>query len=92
MATALFYVFLAIFAATAVVTLLGVTNKVSIKDTYLRVLLGTFLLELSVSVIALYQNVDFFGASATDFIEGLRHRAPDRRQTGRRAERVLQLG
>ncbi len=71
MATALFYVFLAIFAATAVVTLLGVTNKVSIKDTYLRVLVGAFLLELSVPVIALYQNVDFFGASATDFIEGL---------------------
>ena len=71
MAVALFVVFLTIFAATAGVTLLGVMGKVSIKNKYLRVLVGAFLLELSVPVIALYQNVDFFGASATEFIERL---------------------
>lgn len=71
MAIALFVVFLTIFAATAGVTLLGVMGKVAIKDTYLRVLVGAFLLELAAPVIALYQDVDFFGASATDFIEGL---------------------
>ena len=71
MAVALFVVFLTIFATTAGVTLLGVMGKVSIRDKYLRVLVGAFLLELSAPVIALYQDVDFFGASATDFIEGL---------------------
>ena len=56
MAVALFVVFLTIFAATAGVTLLGVMGKVSIKNKYLRVLVGAFLLELSVPVIVLYQD------------------------------------
>ncbi len=71
MITALFYVFLAIFAATAVVTLLGVTKILSIEDKYLKVLLGAFLLELAISVVGVYRSADFFGTSAADFIEAL---------------------
>ena len=41
---ALFYTFLAIFAATAVVTLLGVMGLVAITSGQLNALLGAFLL------------------------------------------------
>lgn len=58
---ALFYTFLVIFAATAVVTLLGVTGVFSIDSTQMNVLLGAFLVELAGAVIAIFKGAPFFG-------------------------------
>ncbi|MGZ6268760.1 MAG: hypothetical protein ACXWNR_09405 [Candidatus Limnocylindrales bacterium] len=57
---ALFYTFLAIFAATAVVTLLGIVHVVAIDDFYLKGLFGALLLELVGAVIGLYRATPFF--------------------------------
>jgi hypothetical protein len=46
------YVFLAIFALTAIVTLLGITEKVTIESFYLKGLFGALLLQLIAVVIA----------------------------------------
>jgi hypothetical protein len=56
----LFYVFMAIFLVTAIVTLLGVTGVVTIPETQLNMLLGAFLVELAGAVVALYRRTDFF--------------------------------
>jgi hypothetical protein len=50
------YVFLAIFALTAIVTLLGITEKVTIEPFYLKGLFGALLLELIAVVIAAGKN------------------------------------
>jgi hypothetical protein len=57
---ALFYTFLVIFAATAVVTLLGVVKVLPIEQENLRWLLGAFLIELAGAVIALFRGAPFF--------------------------------
>ena len=62
MKNALFYTFLAIFAATAAVTLLGITGVVAIDDFYLKGLFGALLIELVGAVIALYRATPFFQA------------------------------
>lgn len=56
----LFYTFLAIFAATALVTLLGLVGTLSIPPTQLTVLVGAFFVELAGAVIALFRRTDFF--------------------------------
>ena len=59
---ALFYTFLAIFAATAIVTLLGILRIVPIEQENLRWLLGAFLIELAGAVVALFRGAPFFRA------------------------------
>jgi hypothetical protein len=56
----LFYTFLGIFIATAVVTLLGITKVISIDDKYLTPLFSALLIELIGAVIAMYRGVNFF--------------------------------
>ena len=56
----LFYSFIAIFIATAVITLLGVVGVIEIPTTQLNMLLGAFLLELAAAVVALFRRTDFF--------------------------------
>jgi hypothetical protein len=56
----LFYSFMAIFVVTAIVTLLGATGAVTIRETQLNMLLGAFLVELAGAVVALYRRTDFF--------------------------------
>ncbi len=64
----LFYVFLTVFAITALVTLLGITQVITIKEVYLNKLFYALLLELIVPVITLFKNTEFFVKSATDKI------------------------
>jgi len=59
MKNALFYTFLAIFVATAAVTLLGITGAVAIDDFYLKGLFGALLLELVGAVVGLYKATPF---------------------------------
>lgn len=56
----LFYTFLAIFIATALVTLLGLIGAVSIPSVQLSLLVGAFFVELAGAVIALFRRTDFF--------------------------------
>ena len=58
----LFYAFLIIFAATSVITLLGVTNVIPIREGYLTALVGAFLIELAGAVIAIFKSADFFAS------------------------------
>lgn len=60
MKEALFYSFLSIFVATAILTLFGLTGHLRIRLGFLKALVASLLLELAVSVIALYRNTDFF--------------------------------
>jgi len=56
----LFFIILAVFIATTAVTLLGLTGYLTIKDEYLRGLVGAFLLESAAAVIAIVRTADFF--------------------------------
>jgi hypothetical protein len=56
----LFYTFLAIFVATAIVTLLGVTGVLRIADGYLTALVGAFLIESAGAVVAMFRTAEFF--------------------------------
>ena len=66
----LFYTFLLIFAATAGVTLLGITNKVTIDEFYLKGLFGALLIELTGAVIGFFKSAtkapDFFSEDSKD--------------------------
>lgn len=67
----LFYVFLAIFVATATVTLLGITKRINIDKEYLKPLFTALILEVVGAVIALFAAADFFGDSASSFTRTL---------------------
>src|SRR5262245_342038 len=69
---ALFYTFLVIFAATAIVTLLGVIKVLPIEQENLRWLLGAFLIELAGAVIALFRGAPFF-AGKEDVVTAMAH-------------------
>ncbi|ELV8627365.1 hypothetical protein QNF03_004098, partial [Vibrio cidicii] len=56
----LFYTFLYLFIATAVITLAGITRLIPIDDFYLKGLFYSLILELSGAVIFVYRKADFF--------------------------------
>jgi len=55
----LYYVFISVFVATALVTLLGITQVVQINDFYLKGLFGALLIELIGCVISLFRKTEF---------------------------------
>lgn len=58
----LFFTFWTIFVATAFITLLGITEVITIKDGYLGPLFGALIIELIGAVISLFRKADFFGS------------------------------
>lgn len=58
-----FYTFLAIFAATAALTLLGMADVVKIREGYLNALFTGLILELATVMIGLFRSTRFFGDS-----------------------------
>ncbi len=64
MKKALFYTFLAIFVATAVVTLLGIAGILDIRETYLDKLFYALIVELVGSVIGVFRRASFFSGPA----------------------------
>ena len=58
-----FYTFLAIFAATALLTLLGVADVVKIKEGYLNALFTGLILQLVAAIVGLFRSTRFFGDS-----------------------------
>ncbi len=56
----LFGTFISIFIATAAITLLGVINKLQVKDGYLNVLFTALILEVVVAVVGMYNGATFF--------------------------------
>lgn len=71
MKVALFYAFLLVFLATAVITLCGILEKCKIRETYLSGLYRALLLEVVAVVIALFATTDFFlsAKSATELTQ-----------------------
>lgn len=61
---ALFYAVIAVFLATAAVTLLGVTGTLAIRDRYLDVLFATLVVELATVVVGLFRANAWFGSGA----------------------------
>lgn len=66
MKQALFYMFLFVFGATAVVTLLGLTQMLPIKEGYLDKLFYLLIAESIAPVITLFKKTDFFGVTPQD--------------------------
>ncbi len=60
MKKALFYTFLFIYIATAIVTLLGLTPLLPIPVGYMRILLPALLVETAAALVALFKRTDFF--------------------------------
>ena len=58
--SALFYVVLLLFAATGIVTILGLVQKVSIEKKYLNALFAALILELVAALLYLFSNTNFF--------------------------------
>ena len=58
--SALFYVVLLLFAATGIVTLMGLVQKASIEKKYLNALFFALILELTAAVLYLFSNTAFF--------------------------------
>lgn len=67
----LFLVVIAIFLATAIVTLLGVAGRIRIEGKYLWPLVSGLLLENAAAVIFLFTATDFFNPSGMEFIKTL---------------------
>ncbi len=61
MKQALFWTFLSVFAATALITLLGITDLLAIDKEYLSKLFYLLILEAIAPVIALFKKTAFFG-------------------------------
>ena len=67
MKEALFWIFIAIFSLTAIITLLGITGVIkTIKDNYLNALFTALILEVIAAVVLLFQNTDFLTGSESD--------------------------
>ncbi len=56
----LFYTFITVFGATAVITLLGLVNLIDIDPNYLEKLFYLLIAEVIAPVIALFKKTDFF--------------------------------
>ena len=57
--TILFYIFTAIFSITAIITFLGITKKITIKNNYLNALFTAVILEVVAATIISYRQIDF---------------------------------
>lgn len=64
--SALFYVVLLLFAATGIVTIMGLVQKVSIEKKYLNALFSALILELIAAVLYLFSNTQFFDPTPSE--------------------------
>lgn len=63
----LFWIFIAIFSLTAVITLLGITGVIkTIKEKYLNALFTALILEVVAAVLLLFRSTDFLNATAAE--------------------------
>jgi hypothetical protein len=61
----LFYTFLGVFIATAVLTLMGIAGAITIPKEYLTPLFAALILALTGSVVGLFKATDFFATPRT---------------------------
>ncbi len=62
----LFWIFVTIFSATAIITFLGITNVIKINKNYLTAMFSALILEVVAAVILVFQSFDFAGPEAVD--------------------------
>ncbi len=55
----LFWIFVVIFSATAIITLLGITNLIQIKANFLNALFTALILEVVAAIIVVFQSFNF---------------------------------
>ena len=65
----LFWIFVTIFSATAIITFLGITNVLKINKNYLTAMFSALILEVVAAVILVFQSFDFSAPKATDLNE-----------------------
>lgn len=65
----LFYTFIFVFAATAIITLLGLIKAIPIEQAYLEKLFYLLIAEVIAPVIALFKKTNFFDEETTDITE-----------------------
>ena len=61
--TVLFVVLIVIFVATAVITLLGICEKISIKELYLKPLFGALIIQSVGVVVGLFRGAKFISTA-----------------------------
>jgi hypothetical protein len=66
MKAAMFTLFFILFAATSVITLLGVLDLIKVREGYLNALVASLLLELIAAMITLFKKTSFFGDEKTE--------------------------
>lgn len=84
MQSTLFIVVVLIFAATAVITLMGVSGKIQVEKHYLNLLVAGLLIEVAAAVVFLFKSIDFQEMSASEFIAGLPEQVQADNSTGSR--------
>jgi len=72
----LFYVVLFLFAATGIVTILGMIKKVDIEQRYLNRLFPALVLELIVAVLYMFSSTDFFKQESNNELAIIRTALP----------------
>jgi len=87
----LFYTFLVIFVATAIVTLLGVTGVVRVPSGYLTALITAFLVESAGAVVAIFRGADFFSEDEHKYASTIGRVQEEHRQTKERLAQITSL-
>ena len=90
MKLALFAVVLLLFVATAVITLLGITQRLKVERVYLNRLFSALILELVAAVLFLVTDADFFAEEPLPAADQARLAALDRIYPGLNADALLQ--
>jgi hypothetical protein len=67
----LFGTFILIFIATATITLLGVINKLQVKDGYLKALFTALIIEVVGAIVSMYNGTTFFPEEKSILIANL---------------------
>lgn len=66
----LFWIFVTIFSATAIITLLGITNVIKIQSNFLTAMFSALILEVVAAIILMFNSFDFTGESGqTNYVE-----------------------
>lgn len=79
----IFFTVLSIFVATAYITLLGVIGKIQVKPSYLNLLLGSLIIEVSGAVLFMFKRIDVNDVSVDKYIRALPKEVQAKNENGK---------
>lgn len=85
----LFFTILLVWVATTVVTLLGITNVLTISESYLKLLVPAFLVGVGGAILTIFKSGDFFSDEAKKLENEIRLLKD---QNAQKAEQIKTLG